>query len=54
MGQVERAIQTIKQVVKKSQKTMDITHGIITHHDTPISDLLPSPAELLFNKRINS
>ena len=54
MGRVERAIQTIKQIVKKSQTIQEITHGIITYHDTPISDLLPSPAELFFDRRINS
>ena len=33
---------------------MDITKALTTYLDTPISDTLPSPAELFFNRRINT
>jgi transposase InsO family protein len=54
MGRVERAIQTVKQILKKAKNTLDITCGMNTYHDTPINDLLPSPAELFFGRRINT
>jgi transposase InsO family protein len=54
MGRVERAIQTVKQILKKSKSILDITRGLITYHDTPISDVLPAPAELFFGRRINT
>jgi hypothetical protein len=54
MGRVERAIQTVKQILKRSKTILDVTCGLITYHDTPINDLLPSPAELFFGRRINT
>lgn len=54
MGRVERAIQTVKQILKKSNDTLDITRGLNAYHDTPITSLLPSPAELFFGRRINT
>jgi transposase InsO family protein len=54
MGRVERAVQTVKQILKKSKTALDVTRAISTYHDTPISDTLPSPAELFFGRRINT
>ena len=54
MGRVERAIQTVKRILKKSTTIIDVTCGLITYHDTPINDILPSPAELFFGRRINT
>jgi transposase InsO family protein len=54
MGRVERAIQTVKQILKKAKSTLAITRGLNTYHDTPISDVLPTPAELFFGRRINT
>ena len=53
-GRAERAIQSVKQMLKKSKNVMDFTLALLTYHDTPISDCLPCPAELLFNRRTNS
>lgn len=54
MGRVERAIQTVKQILRKSNNQFEITLGLNTYHDTPINELLPSPAELFFNRRLNT
>jgi len=53
-GRVERAIQTVKQLWKKTKNSIEIMNGIIAYHDTPISHSMPSPAELFLNRRINS
>ena len=53
-GRVERAIQTVRQMLKKSMSDLQLTMAIVAYHDTPISSDLPSPAELFFNRRINS
>ena len=53
-GRAERAIETIKQILRKSQSEIDITKAITAYLDTPISDSLPSPAELFFNRRITT
>jgi transposase InsO family protein len=53
-GRVERAIQTIKQILKKTITEQEITLAVIAYHDTPISADLPSPAELFFSRRINT
>jgi len=53
-GRVERAIQTVKQLWKKTKNSIELMHAIIAYHDTPISNSLPSPAELFLNRRINS
>ena len=50
----ERAVATIKQIMRKSESKVNITKGISAYLDTPISDSLPSPAELFFNRRINT
>lgn len=53
-GRAERAIQTVKQMQKKSTSDVQLTMAIIAYHDTPASSDLPSPAELFFNRKINS
>jgi transposase InsO family protein len=53
-GRAERAIQTIKQLMKKCSTETEITMGILAYHDTPIDCNLPSPAELFFNRKINT
>ena len=53
-GRAERAVATIEQILKKSASDIDITKALTTYLDTPVSDTLPSPAELFHNRRINS
>ena len=53
-GRAERAIQTVKKIMKKTGNELDITLAIIAYHDTPIDNDIPSPAELFFNRRINT
>ena len=53
-GRVERSIQTVRQMLKKSKSDLQLTMAVIAYHDTPVSSDLPSPAELFFNRRINS
>ena len=50
-GRAERAISTIKKILKKTQSNIGITRAIIAYLDTPINHELPSPAELFFNGR---
>ena len=52
-GRVERSIQTVKQMLRKCNSDMELTMAIVAYHDTPATDL-PSPAELFFNRRINT
>ena len=51
---MERAIATVEQILKKSTSDTDITKALITYLDTPISDTLPSPAELFYSRPINT
>ncbi|XP_031574354.1 uncharacterized protein K02A2.6-like [Actinia tenebrosa] len=53
-GRAERAVATVKQMLKKSANEIDITKALTTYLDTPLSDTLPSPAELFHNRRINT
>ena len=53
-GRVERAIQTVRQLFNKCSTHEEFTLGLIAYHDTPITDTLPGPAELMFGRRINS
>ena len=53
-GRVERAIQTVKQMLRRSNNEGQITLAMITYHDTPVNEGLPSPAELFFSRRINT
>ena len=53
-GRAERAVATIKQILKKSASNINITKALTTYLDTPVSDTLPSPAELFYNRRIKT
>ena len=53
-GRAERAVATIEQILKKSASDIDIAKALTTYLDTPVSDTLPSPAELFQHRRINT
>ena len=53
-GRAERAVETIEQILRKSASDTEITKALTTYLDTPVSDTLPSPAELFLNRRINT
>lgn len=53
-GRAERAIATIEQIVKMSISDFDITKALTTYLDTPVSDNLPSHAELFYSRRIST
>ena len=53
-GRAERVVATVKKILKKSKSDVDITKSITAYLDTPVSDALPSPAELFHNRRINT
>lgn len=54
-GQVERAIQTVKSMLKKTSYVgSDFRLALIEFLNTPISDTLPSPAELLNSRKFRS
>ncbi|XP_054279149.1 uncharacterized protein K02A2.6-like [Macrosteles quadrilineatus] len=53
-GMVERAVQSVKNLIKKSvlEKT-DLYLALLELRNTPISCNLPSPAEILFSRKLN-
>ncbi|CAB3254567.1 unnamed protein product [Arctia plantaginis] len=54
-GQVERSIQTIKQIIRKTAYDQsDFNLALLEYLNTPISKELPSPAELLYNRKLRS
>ncbi|CAK1587306.1 unnamed protein product [Parnassius mnemosyne] len=54
-GQAERAIQTVKQMLKKTQyDKSNFRLALLEFLNTPISKNLPSPAELLNNRKLRS
>ena len=53
-GRAERAIGTVKQILRKSKTEAEVTMALLAYQDTPVSNDLPSPAELFFNRRINN
>ena len=53
-GRVERAIQTLKQIIKKCKSQTEVTMALLAYHGTPTCEGVPSPAELFFNRRINT
>lgn len=53
-GRAERAIQTVKQILKKCQTQKEITVALLAYLDSPIDNDLPSPGEILFGRRINT
>lgn len=53
-GLLERHIQTIKKLIQKAQEdNKDIYLCLLDKRNTPLSDKLPSPAQLLFGRRLN-
>jgi len=50
-GFVERSIQSIKNMMKKCENS-DLYLGLLELRNTPINNNLPSPAQLLFSRRL--
>lgn len=54
-GQVERAIQTVKNILRKTAYDQsDFNLGLLEFSNTPTSSEIPSPAELLNNRKLRS
>ena len=53
-GFVERNVQTVKQTLKKVGPRSDIQMALLVLRATPIDSHLPSPAELLYGRRVVS
>lgn len=54
-GLAERFVQTVKNIVDKTVKNKgDIYLSLLSLRSTPIDHNLPSPAELLFNRKVRS
>ncbi|CAK1597693.1 unnamed protein product [Parnassius mnemosyne] len=54
-GQVERAIQTIKNMMRKTAYDQaEFPLALLEYLNTPISKELASPAELLYNRKLRS
>lgn len=54
-GQVERMVQTVKGIMKKSIESRDDYRlGILEYINTPLDSSLPSPAELLYSRKLRS
>lgn len=54
-GQIERSIQTLKNIMKKTRfDQTDLDLALLEYLSTPISDKLPSPSELLYNRKLRS
>lgn len=54
-GQVERAIQTVKNILKKTlEDRIDYRMALLEYLNTPISQNLASPAELLQSRKMRS
>lgn len=53
-GFIERHVQTIKKILKKTiaDKNKDMYTALLEYRNTPIDRSLPSPAELLFGRKI--
>ncbi|XP_039300082.1 uncharacterized protein K02A2.6-like [Nilaparvata lugens] len=53
-GMVERHIQTVKKMLRKSSvNNKDPYLALLEYRNTPISESLPSPAEILFKRKLN-
>lgn len=54
-GFIERQVQTVKHTIKKAkQSKTDVHLAMLSLRATPIDNHLPSPGELLFNRKIRS
>jgi hypothetical protein len=53
-GMVERCIQTVKRMLHKSRvDNKDPYLALLEYRNTPISEQIPSPAEILFKRKLN-
>ncbi|GFO15013.1 endogenous retrovirus group k member 11 pol protein [Plakobranchus ocellatus] len=54
-GFIERTVQTVKTCLKKAKAQKDNPQlALLSFRTTPIDNVLPSPAELLFNRKVQS
>lgn len=54
-GQVEKVIQTIKNIIKKSEiDGTDLEMCLLHYRNTPISHNLPIPAHILCRRKLNT
>lgn len=54
-GMVERSIQTFKNMLRKAEHdNKDLFLCLLEYRTTPIDTNIPSPAQMLFNREINS
>lgn len=54
-GMVERAIQTVKKMLSKAlEEGLDWNKSLMEYRNTPISEIIPSPAEILFKRKVKS
>ena len=52
-GQIERFVQTIKQMLKKSNKqNNNISIALLNYRNTPLQNIQASPAQLLMGRRL--
>ena len=53
-AKVERAMKIIKNMLKKSTYAQEFSAALLIYYDTPIGCKLPTPAELKFDRRIET
>ena len=56
-GFIERAIQTVKATLQKTQQSdghMDLDLAMLCLRTTPIDSVIPSPAEMLYGRKLRS
>lgn len=54
-GMAERYVQTMKSFMKKAEESgEDVYASLLAYRETPLSGLLYSPAEMLFNRQLRS
>ena len=53
-GFIERDVQTVKHTLKKVGSRSDVQMALLVLRATPIDSHLPSPAELLYGRRVVS
>lgn len=52
-GFIERMVQTVKNIIAKAKKShQDVQKALLCQRATPIDSSLPSPAELLYGRKI--
>ena len=53
-GFIERNVQTVKHILKKGGPRSDVQMALLVLRATPVDSHLPSPAELLYGRRVAS